>query len=506
MAVLALAAAMAWPVQDDGWTQSAHYALVRSLADGTPRIDEYVAETGDVSYWEGHYYSVKGPGLAAAALPLYFPLERAGLWPADRRVQLWLLTLWTTTLAAVALLLLVRRVAESFDPGTGTVAAVALGATTMVLPFATLLFSHVAAALLAFSAFAVLIAARGSPLRVWTVAGAGALAGAAVCFEYQTALAGLVLAAFAAAAPRSVTRVAAFGGGFVAALAPLALYNAWAFGSPLHLSYADAVVERGSSGHDVVGAHADGLFGVTAPSLDVLHDLLLEDRGLLVTTPIVAAAAAGVVLLYRRGWRAEATTIGAIGVLYLAYNAGVTTTFGGPFGGETPGPRYLLTTLPFLFAPFGLVYRRAPGVVLSLGWVSLLTMAAATATRPTVDLSQASLWWSRLRGGAFADTAAVVLGLSEERGWASMLPFFAALAVAVAACAAVALSAKRPTRADAVTAAVTFAIWLLLVRVVTELREDGSLVVPLAATAVATTLVVVTARFAPRLVKEPPTG
>jgi len=498
---------MAWPVQDDGWTQSAHYALVRALADGTPRIDEYVSETGDISYWQGHYYSVKGPGLAAAALPLYFPLERTGLWPADRRVQLWLLTLWTTTLAAVGLLLLVRRVGESFDPGTGTVAAVALGAATMMLPFATLLFSHVTAALLAFASFAVLIGARASPLRVRTVAGAGALAGVAVCFEYQTALAGLVLAAFATAAQRQLARAAAFGGGFVVALAPLALYNAWAFGSPLHLSYADAVVERGSSGHDVVGAHADGIFGITAPSLDVLRDLLLEDRGLLLTTPIVAAAAAGVVLLYRLGRRAEATAIGAISVLYLVYNAGITTTFGGPFGGETPGPRYVLTTLPFLFAPFGLVYRRAPGVVLALGSVSLLTMAVATATRPTIDLGQVGLWWSSLRAADFTHTAAGAVGAPHDGGPFSMLPFFAALAVAVVACAAAALPATRPTRAHAVTAMVTFAIWLLLVRVVTELRDGGGLVGPLAATALAVTLVVVTARLAPRLTRAgPPTG
>ena len=61
VAVVALAAAMAWPVRNDGWTQSAHYALVRALADGTPRIDEYVSETGDIGYWEGHHYSVKAP-------------------------------------------------------------------------------------------------------------------------------------------------------------------------------------------------------------------------------------------------------------------------------------------------------------------------------------------------------------------------------------------------------------------------------------------------------------
>lgn len=54
-----------------GWAQLAHFAEVRALADGEKTIDAYHWETGDVSWFDGHYYSVKSPGLAAVSVPLY---------------------------------------------------------------------------------------------------------------------------------------------------------------------------------------------------------------------------------------------------------------------------------------------------------------------------------------------------------------------------------------------------------------------------------------------------
>ncbi len=464
--VLAFAVAAAWPVARDGWTQSSHYALVRALASGRAEIDADLATTGDVSYWHGHYYSTKAPGLAVASLPLYVPLERAGLWPHDRRAQLWLLTLWTAVTSAVLLILLVRRVADRLEPGSGLFAALGLAVASMVLPFSTLLFSHITGALLVFAAFALLLRNRDSERRAAMGLAAGALAGAAVLVEYQTALAGVILVAYAAAtAARRLRGAALYAVGFAAGIAPLAAYNWWAFGSPTHMSVVNAVSERGASGHDEIGAHAAGLLGITQPSLAVLEDLLLEDRGLLLTTPIVAAAFAGVVLLWFRGRRAEAGTIAAVVVAYFVYNAGVTTPFGGPFGGESPGPRYLITTLPFLFAPLGLAYRRAPGVVLALAGISVASMAAATATRPTIEGHELWQWWTRIRDGHFTDTLPSLLGVSRPTGWASILPFALALAVVVTLLVKEATRLRRPVGRDAVAAAVALCAWYLIIRV-----------------------------------------
>src|SRR5437764_1347835 len=97
--------------------------------------------------------------------------DRLGLRDAVRRVG-GLLPAWV-------LLLLVRRVAERFDPGYGPAAAITLGLGTLILPFSTLFFSHVLSATLAFAAFTVLLAERDRAPRRWLLAAGGLLAGLA---------------------------------------------------------------------------------------------------------------------------------------------------------------------------------------------------------------------------------------------------------------------------------------------------------------------------------------
>jgi hypothetical protein len=84
LAIAALAAGWALLMQPLGWAQTSHYALVRSLAHGTPIIDRYHWETRDKSYYQGHFYAVKGPGLALLTLPLYKTLDAAGGQEASR--------------------------------------------------------------------------------------------------------------------------------------------------------------------------------------------------------------------------------------------------------------------------------------------------------------------------------------------------------------------------------------------------------------------------------------
>ena len=104
-------------------------------------------------------------------------------------------------------------------------------------------------------------------------------------------------------------RGAVYACGVVVGLVPLLSYNLWAFGSALHLSYVDAIAVPGKSGHDVLGLNSPGFFGVGRPHPRVALELLFSNRGLLTLTPVLALAGIGVVLLFRRGWRAEALTI-----------------------------------------------------------------------------------------------------------------------------------------------------------------------------------------------------
>ena len=79
LALLVLVAASAVLLQPFGYNQGSHLALVRALADGTPRIDRYGQYSGDVSHYRGHVYSNKAPGLATLVLPFPSILLAPGL-------------------------------------------------------------------------------------------------------------------------------------------------------------------------------------------------------------------------------------------------------------------------------------------------------------------------------------------------------------------------------------------------------------------------------------------
>jgi hypothetical protein len=460
VAALALTFAYAWPEQGAGWNASAHFALVRSLADGTATIDPYRDETGDVGWYRGHYYAAKAPGLALYSLPAWLVLKQIRPIGDARDRAIWALNFWTCVVPAVVLFLLMRAVGDRLAPGTGLMSAIALGLGTMVLPFATMYFSHIPAATAAFAAFALLVHERDGP-RPWAVFAAGLLAGLAVVFEYPTALIGLVLAGYLLGVSPRLARGVAYAAGAAVGVLPLVVYQWLVYGSPLHTPYDDVVAVAGKSGHDVVGPNGEGFLGVTTPRFSDAVRLLFDDRGLLVLSPLVLAGVAGLVLLWRAGRRAESLTCLTIGAGFLVYNSGYTPVFGGIFGGGSPGPRLLLVSLPFVMLGAGVVYRRAPLAVIALLVASTGIFAAATVTYPRIGEEGTGpwTWWEYVRGSSFIDTLTVELG--GPHGWLSVGPF--ALALSVVLVVGVWASRTRITRSQVAVAVVAVVGWALLV-------------------------------------------
>jgi hypothetical protein len=486
LALVCLGLAYASVAQGIGWNQLAHYSLVRALADGTPVIDKYRDETGDVSWHDGHYYAAKAPGLAFATLPAFLVIDATGLKSAMAKApgasneavgMLWALGLVGCVLPALGIALLVRRLGDLVEPGRGALAAVAAGAGTLLLPFATLFFSHVLAAALAFGAFALLWE-RGRSR--WAL-GAGLLGGLAVVVDYPLALAAVLVGLYSLT--RSLRCGALYAAGAVLGVLPLLAYDLWAFGSVTHLSYEDAVLVGGTTGHDVLGANASGFFGIGVPSFRAAIELLFAPVGLLRLTPVVAAAAAGVVVLYRRGFRSEAVLIGGLALSYLVYNSG----YFQPFGGFVPGPRFLVPILPFLGVALASALRAFPLTTIVLAGVSTALMTAVTITGPLLAFD--GRWHERLFDGWFGG-----------RQWYVVAPFV----VLVALGAAFALRAARPhlSVSEAPAAVAALAAWLLLWLVSPDRLEgwsvsEAALVAALAA--LATAAVVVTARWYARL-------
>ena len=462
VAALALTFAYAWPEQPAGWNASAHFALVRSLADGTAKIDPYRNETGDVAWYRGHYYTAKAPGLALYSLPLWLVLERIPQIGDAGDRAIWALNFWAGVVPAILIFLLVRAVGDRLAPGTGLMSAIALGLGTMVLPFATMYFSHIPAAAASFAAFALLVRERDGPFRPWAVFAAGLLAGLAVVFEYPTALIGLILAGYILGVRPRLARGVAYSTGAVVGVFPLILYQWIVYDSPLHTPYDDVVAVAGKSGHDVVGSNGEGFLGVTTPRFsDAVRLLIGDDRGLLILSPLVLAGVVGLLLLWRMGRRAESLTCLTIGAALLVYNSGYTPVFGGIWGGGTPGPRLLLTSLPFLMLGTGVVFRRAPLAGTALLVASTAIFAAATVTYPRIGEEGTGpwTWWEHVRKSSFIDTLTIELGGPD--GWVSVAPF--ALAVSVVLVVGVWTSLHSVSRSQVVVAVAAVAAWGLLI-------------------------------------------
>ena len=179
--------------------------------------------------------------------------------------------------------------------------------------------------------------------------------------------------------------------------------------------------------------------------------LLFAPRGLLVLSPVLALAAVGTVLLGRRGWRAEALTIGAVAIAFLVYNAGYYL----PFGGGSPGPRFLIPILPFCAVPLALALRRFPAVTLALAVPSMVLMLVATMTQPLIGFDWTGYWAHVLDLASFEHTVATILGAGN--GWGGILPFLAAIGIAIAL--AVAASDRLSLAGGTLPAALAVAVW-----------------------------------------------
>jgi hypothetical protein len=337
----------------------------------------------------------------------------------------WALTLLAAVIPAILLLLGVRWAADRFVPGYGTAAAVTLGLATVVMTFAAEFFSHVISAGFGFAAFCLLMKEREKEPSLGLVATAGLLAGLAVTFEFQTGLVGVVLFFYALSRRTDLLRRAvSYGAGTVAGALPMLAFNYWAFGNPLKLAYGYAVAFPGASGHDVLGLNSHGFFGITAPRFDSALSLLLAGRGLLVLTPIVVMSVVGVFMM-RREHRAEANTILAVAAVYFIYNSGYWL----PFGGGTPGPRFLIPALPFVAIGLAYAYKRLPALTLGLAIPSTLMMLVGTLTYPLLGKQGVGTWADWLVQGRLEHTVLTAFGVTNA--WLAVAPFVAAVLTSI---------------------------------------------------------------------------
>jgi hypothetical protein len=346
--------------------------LTRAVLHGRLSIQPCASHTIDQASYAGRRYTDKAPGLSFLALPVAWAsgLPSARRWPRGGSPDLWIVRVATCGLALLAIAFLVGRISEGIAPGFGGAALVAVALGTYVAPLAATSFGHVLAGGLAFGGF-VLAWSRRYLL-------GGLLAAAAVDTDYLCALIGIVLVVYALVAGlRPFLRFAA---GAAPPFVLLGAYDSAAFGSPFHLSYR-YVANRYAS------KQATGLFGIDAPSGHGIEQVFLGSRGILIASPVIVAAAGGIVLLARRH-RPEAIACGAVFAMLLLANCGYFV----PYGGISPGPRFLVPALPFVAVGLAPAFARWFPVTAILGAASMVAMTALT------------LSWAKTRDVAYRQT------------------------------------------------------------------------------------------------------
>jgi hypothetical protein len=357
----AVAAAGLLPFHHVADQDRSRFCLTRALIRAHLSVGPCISSSVDKSLYGGRLYSNKAPGMSIAAIPAYAVAAAIGGehddgLPSGRWI--WFLRVTTAGVSFVALAFLLWSLGEALQLGTGASTAVAGTVAMPLLAFAATAYDQVPAAALLLGSFAA--AWRRRPFI------AGLAAGAAFLVEYQSGAAWAILLVYAAV--RGARPAARYLAGSLPFLVALGAYDWAAFGAPWHnpLRYSD---------NSFGVAHDYGLLGIHLPTLHGLYLVILGQKGLLVTTPLVLMAAAGMVLMLRRH-PVETLVCVSITAAYVVAEAG----YFDPYAGFSPGPRYLFPALPLLALGLPFAFERWRRLTWTLALVSGVASVAVTLT------------------------------------------------------------------------------------------------------------------------------
>jgi hypothetical protein len=430
----------------------------------------------------GRLYSSKAPGASLLGVPIY-AAERAvarlfHAEPSLRAVTL-ALRFFGVGVPLAIFLFFFARWAERITGSSGArdLLVVGLGLGSILYPYGVIFVGHALAAALAFSAFMLLSIEAPGRARRGRLAWAGALAGAAVLFEYQAGIATAVVGAYALARHRRAALWFALGA--LPAVAVFGLYHAVVFGRPWELPFGHLENPLWAQlpkqvGHPDPHAAAGVLFSI--------------DMGLFIFSPYLLLGVAGALVALVREERFAGASILAVSVGLVCFLAALPNWH----AGWCVGPRYISAIAPFLTAGLAYAWRAArrrfvlsalaaglvvPSVLLNVVSGAVYPHYPEAFDNPVFDLTLPlirdgyvpySLGWLlglprawSLLPLALIVVAALVRALAGEDARPRRRLAHAALALAVAAAFLVPLSryGRTPSPAEDAATAVVRAAW-----------------------------------------------
>lgn len=386
------------------FNSESHLYLTFSLVDHhSVTIDRYNTRLGDESYWRGHFYSDKAPGLSLLAVPPYaalralFPHKMGQGYEAHRHMQYaikrdtayiryaisYALVMLPSAIFAVLLWLFLCQFTRGQAWPLLVAAAYALG--TIAWYYSTVFFSHQITAMMLFGAFMITFRwVRGRlPDRSSYLAagGAGFLVAYAAISEYPTAVLGAALAVYLlVVARRRLRSLAAFAAGAVSPVAAGMWYNVAAFGKPFATGYmhVHSMMYRNEVKGGAFGFADPSAYGVQMPHLSALWQITFGTyRGIFLVSPVLLLFFAGASFMWRRrDLRAEWFLCVGVVVLYFLLDSGRGVDTNGWSGGWSVASRHLTPVLPFMIVPlvFALQSRLFRSALVALSIVSIAFM------------------------------------------------------------------------------------------------------------------------------------
>ncbi len=383
----------------------------------------------------GRLYAAKAPAASLLGAPVLAALRIFG--PLRKTAAVFALRwIWVILPSVVFWILLRRWMLDAGVPEAAALACTLAGALgSLSLTYGQMLAGHQMAALALGAAF--LCAFWGKFRPFWF----GFFAALAVALEYPSAPAAAILAAAALLRHRRGALRLALGAAPWILL--LAQFHWSAFGAPWSTPYAH--LENPAFVRDI----APGLMGISLPTWQRLYGSLFAPYlGLFFWAPWTALA------LVAPRWLRRADLVPfAVVLYYLVFQI----THALWRSGWTVGPRYITPAVPFAAITVALLLREAPRllpVAAGLGAAGIAATGLASAVCQGFPLEVLNplreVVWPLLSHGYSARNPLQLLGVP---GLWSALPYFAALAVAIA------LLLRRDVIAIAVAALVILAQW-----------------------------------------------
>lgn len=320
----------------------------------TLKIDNLITNIGDIqdkSFYNGHYYSDKAPGLSFLAVPFYQAIKLF-LLLTDLTINLKVLLLILRILCVSSFsvffcIFLYKMLKEFVDATISMCVTFTFIAGTNLFTYSTLFMSHIHTALFCSAVF-YLIYKQEKKKNLFF---AGLLSGLAISFDYTTAVIILTLIFYLLILSKNFNKLIIFCSGFLLPVGLLFYYNHSCFGSIFSTGYHHKI--------DPVLSyyHSKGFAGFTYPKLSAITGFLFSaSKGLFFYSPFIIPALMGYFHLFKNNYKISAILC-LIPILHIL----TLSSFTDWPGGWTVGPRYLTPILPFFSIPFAIFLSQYRG-------------------------------------------------------------------------------------------------------------------------------------------------